>query len=312
VRRAIFLLAVLAALVGVPDAAARIVLAKDHQGRSMRFDVRARGADVWWYAALLRNAAHGNEITRVTVRIVPSADVARTCRSHRALGCYNSHRGRGLMVVPAGRDSPTAHTVLHEYAHHLDRWRGVLDVPEPNGSANWWKARRMAGHVRAGRVARDYSRGWGHAIGEVFAEDYARLHLELPYKIDWLRPPGERVRAALGRDVTGVPAESGPPPPLVVVRTGTLAPGSTVSVPFGLIGPDRRVTVSARASEGGVAKVALSCGGRNVVDELTPARAATTIDEPGLGPDRTCRAAITNSGTAPYPFTLRVRLVVAH
>ena len=313
VRRATFALAVLGVLVVVSDAAARIVVAKDHDGRPMRFDVRARGADVWWYASLLRNAAHGNEISRVTVRIVPRAQVARTCSYGHALGCYASGRERGLIVVPAGRDGATAHTVLHEYAHHLDRWRGVRGVPEPNGTANWWQARGMARHVRASRVARDYSRGWDRSIAEVFAEDYASLHLELSYRIGWLLRPDEAIRAALRRDVAGVPAASGAPPPLTIVRSGTLSPRSTVSIPFGLLGPGRRVTVSARlagASGGGTATVVLSCGGREVVDELSADRVATSIDESNLGPDGSCRAAITNSGTASYRFTLRVRLAI--
>jgi hypothetical protein len=309
VRGAALALAILAALAVVPDAAARIVVAKDRQGRAMRFDVRAPGVDVWWYASLLRNAAHGEEISRVTVRIVRRDEVARTCSASHAIGCY----GRGVMVVPAGRDGPTAHTVLHEYAHHLDRWRGVRGVPEPNGSATWWIARGMARHARAGRVTRDYSRGWDRSIAEVFAEDYARLHLELPYEIGWLRPPGDAIRAALRRDVPGVPAETGAPPPLTIVRSGTLAPGATVAVPFGLIGRGRRVTVSARlpdAPAGAGATVALSCDGRDVVDELSADRVATTIDERSLGPDRSCRASITNSSTARYDFTLRVRLAI--
>ena len=50
-------LAVLAAAVLAGPAAARDVVLRDGEGRTIRFDVRA-DADVEWYAGLLRRAAH--------------------------------------------------------------------------------------------------------------------------------------------------------------------------------------------------------------------------------------------------------------
>ena len=43
-------------------------------------------ADVGWYAGLLRRAAHGDEIERVTVRIVDWDEIRTRCASYAA-GC---------------------------------------------------------------------------------------------------------------------------------------------------------------------------------------------------------------------------------
>ena len=50
------------------------------------------------------------------------------------------------------------------------------------------------------RVAFDYSLGWNHSIPEVFAEDYAYIHMGAGYGIPWLAPPDQD---AEGRDVRG-------------------------------------------------------------------------------------------------------------
>ena len=73
-------------------------------------------------------------------------------------------------------------------------------MKEPNGTPAWWRARGMARLLAEGRVAFDYSLGWEHSIGEIFAEDYLHLHLNVPYKIDWLEPPGAEIRAAVRRE----------------------------------------------------------------------------------------------------------------
>jgi hypothetical protein len=295
------------------EAAARTVVVKDDQGRPITFDVRASSAKLDFYSSLLRRAAHGNEISRLTIRIVTPREVADTCGRH-AGGCYRSENRQGLIVVPVGTGSQTAHTLLHEYAHHLDRWRGVAGVSEPNGTAHWWEARGMAALVDEGRVAPDYSLGWEHSIGEVFAEDYARLHLELPYKIPWLSPPDDAVRAAVRSDVEGVPDVSGVPPPLVLVRNGVLKPERTQEVSFGLLGPGRRVTFVTRivstATPTARGRLLLRCGGRLVTKELGPTERSARIDEDELGPDTTCQAQFRNTSGTPLRYSITLRLTI--
>src|SRR4051794_273790 len=125
--------------VGVPALAhADEVTRQDAAGRTIHFDVEAAGVDVDWYAALLRRALHGDEIAgspalppralrgdesaRVTSRLVPAGEVGSVCGSPHAGGCYGERRGGGgIMTVPAGVNENVAHTVLHEYGHHVDR-----------------------------------------------------------------------------------------------------------------------------------------------------------------------------------------------
>ena len=75
------LLAVLAATLLAGPAAAREVVLRAAERRSLRFDVRA-DVDVGWYAGLLRRAAHANEIERVTIpdRRLGRARGACSCR----------------------------------------------------------------------------------------------------------------------------------------------------------------------------------------------------------------------------------------
>src|SRR5262245_64833694 len=116
------LVGLLGTLVAAGAASADDVVLRDANGRAIHFDVRA-DADVAWYAGLLRRAAHGNEIERVTIRIVDWDELRGQC-SAVAAGCYSRRGGnRGLVVVPAGRSAGIAHTVIHEYGHHVDASR---------------------------------------------------------------------------------------------------------------------------------------------------------------------------------------------
>ena len=88
------------------------------------------------------------------------------------------------MVVPAGRSDRIAHTVLHEYGHHVDRSRRHSGLDEPNGTPLWWKARGMAQLVALRSVRDRYQIGWNRSIAEVFAEDYAYTNLGGPFRIE--------------------------------------------------------------------------------------------------------------------------------
>jgi len=311
-RLAALLLVSLAALALAGIASAREVVLRDDEGRTIRFDVQA-DADVAWYAGLLRRAAHGDEIERVTVMIVSWPEIATRC-AHYAAGCYTRQRGnRGTMIVPAGRSSDIAHTVVHEYGHHVDASRRHGGLAEPNGTPLWWKARGMAYLVNARSVRDRYQVGWNRSIAEVFAEDYAYTNLKRTFKISWLERPSRTVQQAILADLglAKPPTITSTRPtlkPVVIVRQGTLEPSARVAVDFGLLGPNRRVQldgtlVGAGASQG---RVAVSCGSTFRARAL-PGTGSTSLVVQRLGPGE-CEASIVNTGSRPGRFRFTVRL----
>jgi hypothetical protein len=312
-RRLSLLLALLGALVVAPAASAEIVTSQDFAGRTITFDVRAEGVDVEWYAEQLRNAAHGDEIQRVRFLIVSASDLRQICGGGAA-GCYS--RGREARVtVPAGTSELVLHTLVHEYGHHIDASRGVAaSSREPNGSASWWDARQIAQLLAEGKVSHTYSLGWERAIGEIFAEDYAQLHFETPFKIGWLDPPGDAVREALRKDLENVPATpipAAPKPPVVITRSGMLRTSTAVLIPFELLGPGRRVTFTARVrSAGARVRMELRCSdGRTASRRLAGTTRSATIDLRELGPAR-CTVSVRRVGQTPASFSARLRLAV--
>jgi len=308
-------LVVLAAVFAGPAAAREVVL-RDDEGRAIHFDVRA-DVDVGWYAGLLRRAAHANEIERITIRIVDWAELGQRCGA-AAAGCYSRRKGnRGVMVVPAGRSDRVAHTVVHEYGHHVDASRRHSNLDEPNGTPLWWKARGMAKLVELRSVRDRYEIGWSRSIGEVFAEDYAYTNLGRGYRIAWLQPPSgtiqQAIRADLGlaprpRIVDAAPAFR----PVVITRRGTLTAGQRVAVDFGLLGPSRRVRLEG-AFPGGRSpgRIAVTCeGGPDRAQPLGRASPVATLILPSAGPGQ-CRASIANTGGVAQRFRFTVRLTVA-
>jgi hypothetical protein len=151
----------------------------------------------------------------------------------------------------------------------------------------------MTAKLSRGQVAYDYSRGWQRSIGEVYAEDYARLNGAAGrYGIAWLSPPSSAILAAMRRDLSAAPAAADPgtsrsPRRLNIRRRGVLAPGTIWSIPFGLRGPGRRVTATVRVRNGGGTRTVSAdviCNGRRVATKNgrrgTPAR----VNRANLGP----------------------------
>ena len=316
-RCASLLVALVAALALATAAGAEIVTRADSDGRTIIFDVHAQGVDVDWYAALLRAAAHGDEITRVTIRIVPEEDVPILCGA-AAAACYSPGRNGGRIVVPAGKDLRVASTFLHEYGHHLDRAWSVSGVRELNGTPVWWQLRGMAALVEQRAVAFDYSRGWNRSVGEVFAEDYAWIHIPYQHAIPWLAPPDETLRTALFAELGGQPTAQLPETPaagpLVINRNGTLAAKRSQVVPFGLLGPGRRVTFTAtvdRSTRAGTrARMDVTCNGTRVENQtFTKGRATRTINVPNLGPGE-CSARLVSTTGVRLTYTLRLQLAI--
>jgi len=294
-------------------AMAETVLAQDAQGRTITFDVLASGVDTGWYTSILSASIHGDEISTVTIRIVPPSEITGICGSDAA-ACYQ--RSTGLIVVPAGQSDTLAATVLHEYGHHVDASTPVGGLREPNGTVRWWAARGIPSLLASGEAARDYRLGWERSIGEIFAEDYVQANMTASFKIRWLAPPSVEILSAIRQDLGVEPALPAPPVAaepqrvaLTVLRSGVLRPGQARSVPFTLLGPGRRVTFTATAFRGRV-RMAVVCDGTLVAERtLGPGRRRATLDRPGLGP-ASCRARVRNVGTGSAPFSLRLRLAV--
>jgi hypothetical protein len=315
------LLAVVLASAAV--ARAEVVHRQDAAGRTITFDVLATAVDVDWYASILSAAAHGNEISAVTIRIVPSSEIAGRCGADAA-ACFEQRGQARTITMPAGQSESLASILLHEYGHHLDSTWAVDGVSELNGTPGWWAARSMAALLQAGSVAHDYSLGWDRSIGEVFAEDYAYIHRGGFYSIPWLAPPDERLKALLLTELGGVTAPPVAPPavpqpaeptarPVVVARSGTLAPRGRRAIPFQLLGPGRRVTVTASITAGRKARtgarVEVVCDSTIVQRITVGSRRPATLDATGLGPAR-CEAVLVSTSAARQRYSIRLRLAL--
>jgi hypothetical protein len=313
---AALLAAVALVLAGATGANAAIVTSHDDQGRTITFDVRAANVDTEWYAGVLRAAAHGNEISDVKIMIVPEPQIPAFCGGEDASACYTGRRGPATIIVPAGKSKLLETVLLHEYGHHLDTVWHVSGVPELNGTSTWWAARGMAALLADQQVAFDYSLGWSHSIGEVFAEDYAYIHTHTRYAITWLNPPDAALESALfselGAQAAALPAA--PEVPLVINRHGTLAPRDSFSLPFGLLGPGRRVTLTAtisKANRKGIrARAQVVCDGTVVATRtFGKGQAKRTLDLPNLGP-ASCDARLVSGVSTSLSYTLRLTLAV--
>jgi hypothetical protein len=55
------------------------VVRYDGKGRPITFDVRAAAVDVGWYAGVLRETLHGDEIESAVFRVVPERQIEFFC-----------------------------------------------------------------------------------------------------------------------------------------------------------------------------------------------------------------------------------------
>src|SRR5205809_2344080 len=107
-------LALVLTLALAAGASAAIVASTDLQGRRITFDVRAATVDTNWYTDVLRATAHGNEISNVTIRIVPDVSIEALCGS-AAAACYTHAGARPTIMIPAGKSQFIEGTLIHEY-----------------------------------------------------------------------------------------------------------------------------------------------------------------------------------------------------
>lgn len=299
-------------------ASGAIVTSSDLQGRRITFDVRATAVDTNWYTDILRATAHGNEISDVTIRIVPDTSIEALCGS-AAAACYTGAAARPTIIIPAGKNQFIEGTLIHEYGHHIDASTGVPGVPELNGIPAWWADRGMAAMFASRKVAVDYAMGWDHSIAEIFAEDYAYIHVGPSYRyaITWLTPPDDKLKADMFAELGGTPAATlpaAPNTPLVVRRVGTLTPHDVKSVPFGLLGPGRHVTFTATVSrpmrKGVRARIQVVCNGTVAgTRTLGKGQKVRTLDLPNMGPGD-CDARLVSNAAVSLKYNLRLQLAV--
>lgn len=311
----VLLVALVLALATATASRAAIVVSNDNQGRTIRFDVRAPNVDTEWFAGVLRAAVHGDEISNLTIRIVPVAQISVVCGSDQAAACYSSQLR--TIVVSSSESAYNEGSLLHEYGHHLDAVWHIAGVPELNGTPAWWNARGMSTLLSTHQVAFDYSLGWSHSIPEIFAEDYA--YIQMPgynYGIPWLTPPDDALKAALFAEL-GTPTSTLPAAkaePLVLVRRGTLAPHGRRVVSFGLLGPGRHVILTANvakpARNGRRARAEIVCDGNLVASQtFGHGLSKRVIDVPNLGP-ASCEARLVSTAAVKLTYTLQLSLAV--
>ncbi len=288
--------------------------AQDREGRPIHFETSA-GTDVEPSAEIIRQTAHGKEVSTVTIHLTSEADVQRVCGRGTA-GCYQ-RRGQAASIFAPTRGRDAIHTLVHEYGHHLAASLGGV-----NGAALApWRAARGIDQLKAdGKVADGYSFGWGHSIGEIFAEDFAQSNRPSDWRITWIGAPNDAVRAALSASIGGRAPEGQPAAPVVSTpdrpsetvslhRRGGLTAGSQDGIPFGLRGPGRTVTASGTLTGVGgpaSARVDLVCNRRRIASATGSENAPITLAATSQGPGR-CVAVMTGlTGTATFDLQLRL------
>src|ERR1700750_799891 len=101
VKSFVAVLALVLTLALAAGASGAIITSTDLQGRRITFDVRATAVDTNWYTDVLRATAHGDEISTVTIRIVPDTQIEALC-GNEAAACY-THLGTPTIIIPAGK-----------------------------------------------------------------------------------------------------------------------------------------------------------------------------------------------------------------
>jgi hypothetical protein len=316
----------LALAAGTGPAAGATQVTHDSAGRPITFDVRALGADVAGYTAILDGLLHGDEISSVVITIVPESSIPRECGGTEAVACYRwSSRGDATMFVPAVPASEVRGALTHEYGHHMDATRPhVTGARGLDGTPSWWRARDMAARLARGEVAWDYALGWDRSIAEVYAEDYAFTNGAGTSGIRWLGDPPAEVQAAIRADLPGAvsppappapaPAPAPAPPPAATApaakalatlarRSGRLAEGRRARIGFALRARTR-LQVRVTGATAGRLRAVLRCNDRPRAGATARPREPAVV-RARVAPGR-CRVTIRALGAASR-FTVVVR-----
>ena len=94
-RNLVLIACAVGALVAAQASQAAIVTRHDRSGRVVTFDVQVPGVQVGWYAAILGNAIHGDEIKTARIRIVSHRSDLEALWTHRCPGLLRGQREGG-------------------------------------------------------------------------------------------------------------------------------------------------------------------------------------------------------------------------
>ncbi len=132
------------------------------------------------WATYLGTLAHGAELARLTLDLVPLSQVQRTCGS-QALACYNPGR-QEIFASPEDQldEPPAKEIVTHEYGHHVAN--SSNDAPWlalDYGTKRWSSYENICAKSLDGQAAPG-NEGASYALnsGEAFAETYRVLNLQ--------------------------------------------------------------------------------------------------------------------------------------
>jgi hypothetical protein len=315
-------------------ALAEIATRSDAKGRTITFDLQTAGVDVAAYAGVLSETLHGDEISTVTVRVIPPAAIATECGAGAA-ACFERDGSGARIIVPAEAATAVRDSLVHEYGHHIDSTVRHQTGQCSDGTRRWWAARGGAALLASGQLRCDYSAGWDRSLAEVFAEDYRALNVPGAVSRGALGQPGPAVLDALRQDLADLdratpPAAPGEPVPAPdpsqpraggaggltvpvlrrggrLTRAGRLAPREVVTIGFRLIARRRlALSVSRRGAARADFAVVLRCGRGPALIGDGRRRAAVALGG-RLGPGR-CTATI-RAGRRGLDFGARLRVL---
>ena len=131
------------------------------------------------WATFLGTLAHGPELSKLTLRLVPLSSVQRICGG-QALACYDSGPETIFASPEDQLDSPPAKEIVtHEYGHHIANNRS--DAPwtaEDYGTKRWASYENICAKAANGAASPgDEGRAYDQNPGEAFAESYRVLNL---------------------------------------------------------------------------------------------------------------------------------------
>jgi hypothetical protein len=152
---------------------------EDQHGHAITIETDNDAVDLRPFAAILAATYHDDEISRLYVGVISNAGVSATCGA-QAVACYFPRRNspEGLMVV-SYQDDDIAHTMFHEYGHHMDNQLYNLDGRagcrfDNDGSRRWFFTRDLEDRILE-RTTCNPDADWSSLLGELYAEDYAQL-----------------------------------------------------------------------------------------------------------------------------------------
>lgn len=161
------------------------------------------------YVDYLGSLPHGDELSRLTVRIATPAEVQAGCGGDPGvLACY--YDSTHTMLVPgdpvqSADGITTAYVIAHEYGHHIASFRSNAPFSAPDYGPKYWASyERVCQGVQQARLAvgAETTDAYWSNPGEAWAETYARLTFPAqPWTFTSLLKPDAGALSAARKDV---------------------------------------------------------------------------------------------------------------